>query len=576
MFATQTPRSRLVRCLPLSLVLLVVAAQVAGQEPKRLGDPRLLTIWRKQIHVFRERTLEHVGTVEIPRGWARRWWLDAAEGRLGVVSWEGLLKQKGPLQFTVLDLEARRVVSSAPIEGTLNFLIRASSGRVGFMSLVPAEKEKKGQPSSPPRIVRADLGSGGITATREIAGPPSAMALSHDGQELVLVFAGASGKMRSDRKPGMVEVLSAETLEPKGSLLLPGPADDVFWNGDRSRFYAEDLGIDDPRPDVALPGRLYVIEPKSGTLRADLELGIGPGPLGWDAERSVFYLLTRPRQAKGAEASLAVIRGDAIEKEIVLPARPTTVIPNRDRSRFFVLEEKGITVVDGALETIQARIPLPDTPTGVLPIDNTDRAYVTYAGSDEVASIDPGTGQELARFTTGRTSKKVGLAAAAALATGLSRVQSTLLTGNQYTMAKVVTVPSPETSGLLSPDGKLAFFYNTQTGDYTVVAVETNQMVGQIAGGGIQFTADGKLAIVMQFVDVVLWDLKEHRKIAEIHVGGGGKVICPDGDHIWAIAGIHSLNVFDIAKRAVVKKFDKLGGDLVFYDAAAHTVTQPD
>ncbi len=165
------------------------------------------------------------------------------------------------------------------------------------------------------------------------------------------------------------------------------------------------------------------------------------------------------------------------------------------------------------------------------------------------------------------------LFAAAVLGTALSQVNSMMLTGNQYAMAQVVTYPSPETSGLLSPDGKLAFFYNSQTGDYTVVDVESNRMVDQIAGGGIQFLDEGKRAVVMQVTDVVLWDLEQRRTIVEIDAGGGGKSVCPDGDHVWAVAGIHSLNVVDLAKRAVVKKFDELGGALLFYDAASSTAT---
>jgi hypothetical protein len=555
------------RCRALFGLLAFVATTGANgaEAPARWGDPRVVTLFRGRVELFRERGLEHLGSVELPRGWAVKWWLDAEHGRLGVVSREGLMKQKGPLQLSILDLETRRIVTSQPIEGSFHFMVSAEAGRIGFLSLL-AEAKKGKSPTA--RLVRVDLAAGTLGAPRELAGAPSAMGLSSDERELVVTFAGASGKTRAARQPGRVEILGADDLAPRGVVTLPGPADAVFWNGDRSRLYVQDVGIDDARPEVALPGRLVVVDPKAAAAVAELELGIGPGPLGWDAERGVFYLLIRPRKAKDAEASLAVVRGAEIEREIALPARPVAVFPSADRSRFYVLEEKGITLVDGSLESIGGRIALSDTPTGILPLEESNRAFVSFAGSSQVALLDLGTRQLLHRHTTGRAGKKVALAAAAVLATTLSMANSAMLTGNQYALAQVVTYPSPQTSGFLSPDRRLAFFYNSQTGDYTVVDVESNRMVAQLAGTGIRFLEEGRRAAVMQVTDVLLWDVEGRRTLAEIDAGGGGKFVCPDGDHVWAVAGIHSLNVVDLAKQTVVEKFDELGGGLFFYDAA--------
>ncbi|MFZ2506849.1 MAG: hypothetical protein WAW79_00040 [Steroidobacteraceae bacterium] len=552
------------------LAWLAASAPVDAESPARLVDPRVLAIHKQEIHFYRERTVEHLSTATIPRGWAQSWWLDAADQRLAVLSREGLMKQKGPLQLSFVDLTARQVAASMPLEGTLYFMVRSKTGRFGFLCMKSSEA-KKGTPAKF-RLVRVDLVSGTIGAERTLADAPGAMAMTDSDRTVAVVFPGASGKTRGDRKPGRVELLSAESLETRASVALPGPGDAAFWSVDHSRLYAEDIGLDDARPEVALPGRLYVIDTIGAKLVADLELGVGPGPLGRDTEHGVFYVLTRPRKAKDAEASLLVIRGDAIEREIGLPARPVAVVPNAERTRFYVLEEKGLTLVDGALTNIEARIPLADTPTGILPIEGANRAFVSFAGSSQVASIDLGTRQILANITTGRAGKKFGLAAAAVLGTALSQAHSLMMTGNQWAMAQVVTYPSPETSGLLSPDGKLAFFYNSQTGDYTVVEVETNLVLDQIAGSGLRFLPGGKLAAVMQLTDVALWDLEARRSLGEIDAGGGGKWLCPDGDHVWAVAGIHSLNVVDLGKRAVVKEFDELGGGLLFYDAAQAAV----
>lgn len=566
------PRSVLVA------LLAAVAGTSAGGAADRLTEPRVAALWKREIHFFDERATAHLGSLELPRGWAQSWWLDPARARLGVVSREGLLKQKGPLQLSVVDLVARRLVASEAIDGTLQFQVQVPSGETGFVALL-GEEAKRGRSAAPPRLVRIDLGVPAgrvVTATRDLSASPTSMGLSRDERELVLVFAGASGKARSDRRPGRVEILSAESLEPRGTLELPGPVGGIFWNGDRSRLYLEDPGIDSARPEAALSGRLYVLDPAAATLVADLELGIGPGPLSWDPVRGVSYILTRPIKAKEAATSLRVLRGDAFESEIGLPSRPVAVFPSADRSRLFLLEERGLAVFDSALGAVEGRIALPDRPTGLLEVPGRNRAFVSFAGSERVVAVDLAERRQLAAFTTGRTSKKIGLAAAAALATGLSSVQSMMLFGDPYSMAQVVTVPTPETSGFLAPDERLAFFYNSQTADYTIVDVESSRMVDQVAGAGLRFLPDGKRAAMMQVTDVALWDLEQRRPIVEIDAGGGGKFLCPDGDHVWALAGIRSLNVVDLERRTVVRKFDELGGSLLFYDATPPAAPAPD
>lgn len=531
-----------------------VPARGAEVAPAPAGELRVATIWKGKVHVFREATMEHLGTIAIPRGWAQSWWLDAAGERLVVVSREGLLKQKGPEQVTVVDLAERRVVATHALGWGGHLLIRQKTGRVGYVTHLGVADKKKRQPA---QIARIDALSGALTARVELAEAPTTLVLSSDEAELAVVFAGQAGASAAQRRPGRLEVLDAATLAPRGSVTLPGPATGVFWDPDRTRLYALDAGIDDKRPGVALPGRVYVLDPKGPALLADLELGVGPGPLSWDDERDVFYVLTRPHEAKDAEASLQIVRGAEIVHEIGLPKTPTGVFPNADRSRFYVLEDKGITVVDGALETIEARWALPDTPTGLLLNEAAGRAYASFGGSSKVAALDLATGRVLAEVTTGRTGKKVGLFAAAVLGTALS--------ASPYAMAQVVTYPSPATSGQLSPDGSLAFFFNTQTGDYTVVDVASGRIVDHLAGGGLSFLRDGKTAFVAQATDVLLWDTASRRQVAEIDAGGGGKTLCPDGDHVWAMAGISSLNVVELARRSVVKRFDELGGAILFY-----------
>jgi hypothetical protein len=98
-------------------------------------------------------------------------------------------------------------------------------------------------------------------------------------------------------------------LEPRGSIVLPGPVAAVFWNADQTLLYALDQGVESKHPERVQRRRVYVIDPAAGTLWADLDLG--PPSAAWD--------------------------GDTIG-----------VLPAPDYGRFYVLEKQGIAVLDGA------------------------------------------------------------------------------------------------------------------------------------------------------------------------------------------------------------------------------------
>jgi len=89
------PRPLLVSAVSVLSSLAAPQLLSAAGASARSSDPRVLAIYKKEVHFFRERTFEHLGSVEIPRGWAQSWWLDEGGQRLGVLSREGLLKQKG-------------------------------------------------------------------------------------------------------------------------------------------------------------------------------------------------------------------------------------------------------------------------------------------------------------------------------------------------------------------------------------------------------------------------------------------------------------------------------------------------
>ena len=107
----RSPRSWIRRSSRLLLAVAVAQAllpPLVASPPPPLNDPQVLTIFKKEIPFFRERSIEHLGSVEIPRGWAQSWWLDAGGGRLAVLSKEGLLRSC--FQCLEKAAEARKMV----------------------------------------------------------------------------------------------------------------------------------------------------------------------------------------------------------------------------------------------------------------------------------------------------------------------------------------------------------------------------------------------------------------------------------------------------------------------------------
>lgn len=566
-------RIRTRRLAALTLIaLLPLAAPAGAAEPP--AEPGLTVVLGEgRVTVIRESDLEVAATLPLAPGGVQRWWRTTDGRRLAVVTQEGVFRAKGPARLSVFDLENLRVLGQEDLGYHTQLVLASDDGRVGYVTFAGREA-KKGEPASPPSLLRIDSEAGQVTARHPLDALPGALVLRSDTGRLALVWSGEAANDPAKRRPGRIELLDGGSLEPLARQDLPGPVE-VFWNGDRSRLYALDAGIDSRQAQRTLPGRVYVVEAETGALAADLELGVGVGPLSWDPVANVFYVLTRPRRAQGAEASLRVLDGLAVRAELELPRLPLGVVPSPDRSRFYVLEQDGITIVDGQLSAILGTIPLKGRPSGLLFLDPPTRAYLSYAGSDTVSAVDLEGRRLLAQITTGRTGKKLGLAAAAGLATGLSQANSLILTGNRYAMAQVVTVPDPQTSGVVSPDGRTAFLYNSQTSDLTAVDTATHQVLAKFAGGRPRFLEGGRLLAAFQATDLALFDLEKRQVLPEVDLGGGLS-LCPDGKHLWSLVGIKKgAAVYDLATRTPLRTFPEVWGQTVFVPPIAPRAAGP-
>jgi hypothetical protein len=298
---------------------------------------------------------------------------------------------------------------------------------------------------------------------------------------------------------------------------------------------------------------------------ADLEVGIGPGPLSWDPQREHFYLLTRPRKTPGAGASLQIVKGDEITHELTLPRPPLGVVPAPDRSRFYVLEERGLSVVDGALEQVLETVPLTKQPAAMLFAEPPTRAYVVHAEAAKVSAVDLESRKVLAEITTGRTGKKVALFAAAVGAGVLGGMQSTMLFGSPYVMPQVVTIPNPQVVGFVAPGGKSAFLYNSQTNDYTVVDTATNRVVEQFGGAGARMLPDGHTLVAFQAATVQLFDTATMRLHPEVETAMNGLTLCPDGKHVYNGVGLNKgMQRLDLETRKMDPMLPEVSGSVIF------------
>jgi DNA-binding beta-propeller fold protein YncE len=525
------------------------------------GTPiRTVVLGRSAAHFVDDASWGVRASVKLPEGLMQTWWKTADGRYLAAVIQEGLLRHKGPARLVVLDAVDARLVATTNLDFGTSSALASEDGGSGFVLF----NGKKGE--SPPSLLRIATATGAVAARRTFTTTlPTTLVLAAGEQRLVAVWAGEAGNAAAKRRPGRVELLDAATLETVATLDLPGPAGGVFWTPDRGLVYALDPGIDSKAAPQALPAHVYVIDAPSGALVADLEVGVGPGPLSWDPQREHFYLLTRPRKTPGAGASLQVVKGAEITHELTLPRPPLGVVPAPDRSRFYVLEERGISVVDGALEQVLETVPLPKQPAAMLFAEPPTRAYVLHGEAAKVSAVDLESRKVLAEITTGRTGKKVALFAAAVGAGVLGGMQSTMLFGNPYVMPQVVTIPNPQVVGFVAPDGKSAYLYNSQTNDYTVVDTATNRVVEQFGGAGARLLPDGHTLVAFQAATVQLFDTGKMKLEPEIETAMNGLTICPDGNHVYNGVGLNKgMQRLDLETRKMDPMLPGVAGNVIF------------
>jgi hypothetical protein len=414
----------------------------------------------------------------------------------------------------------------------------------------PETDVKKPKRHVPASLAALDLDAGTRLAQRELPEAPVAMALSEGDAGLVLVFSpGDATQKKGARPPARIEVLDLDTLATRSSLTLPGPAAQVLWSESGARAYVLDAGREDKDPAKAVPGHVYVVDTSAPAVSADLELGPSPGPLSWDPVREAFYVLTAPRKGKQG-AAIYVIAGERVVAERPLPRRPLSVVPAPDRSRYYVLDEGGVTLLDAELTQVVGSIQTPKPRSLVLLGGSGPRALVTHVGQERVSVVDVQEGKTLASVGTGRTGVKLLQSAAAGFATAVAgavaqgQLPASVIAGSGIYPGQVVTVPQGDTTAAVTADGSTACVYNSQTDDVTVIDLVAGKAGAKFKGGdaGVQPALDGRTCVAFgRRNQIVVVDPETRQPRPPIEVPGVGRglfggmphAMCPDGRHVY-------------------------------------------
>jgi hypothetical protein len=439
--------------------------------------------------------------------------------------------------FSVVDLATLTIVGQETLGREFPIqAIHTTDGKGGYL-LCAGIDSKKPQEQVLPCLIAVDAMSGHIRLRRDLAQSPQIISLTENQKSVVLVYAGEESSKSEKSLPARVEFLDAQSLETRSTLSLPGPAADVQWSKDRSLLYVLDAGVDEKKPEKARPGHVYVIDLAEARLAAKLEIGIAPSPLLWDPRKQVFYILTVPQKAKSASRTLMVLEGERIIKNLKLAKEPFSIVPAPDWSSYYILDESGITIVDGEISRIDGAIPLSPPPKSLLFLESTSNAYVLHPNSSKVTAVDLKAQKVIASITTGRGGMKFANFLGAVAATTLSGIAAQAqarLRGQSYYSYTVYTVADAQTDALVSSDGKTAYIYNSQTNDVTVVDTSTHKNVLMFAGGsdGL-FLVNGRKSLAAWGGGLTLVDTATQTLKPKVKSPPGFRSVCPDGRHVY-------------------------------------------
>jgi hypothetical protein len=468
--------------------------------------------------------------------------------------------------FLAFDLTSLKLIGQDDLGCMPSIAIRSDDGETAYALCSGSEKEKK-----PARLVSADLRTGRVVSRLELTQAPDYLSMP-DNSTLVAVGLGKPFEKPEKRKPGWVQVFRGPSLESRATLPVPGPVTYFQWDPKMTRLYLTDTGNNDKNPAKAKTGRLYAFDPVEAKLGEGVDIGMGPGPLAWDPEMKVFYLLNIPRKLEVAKPAVLVFNGERVVRRLELPRLPYSMVKAPDHKRFYVLEEKALTVVDGLLNQVESSVPLGKPPQGLIFLDPPTRGYVLHPFSSAVSSVNLAEGRVASQITTGRGSIKFLQELGAFAASTMSGMASYAVYGNYWVTGQIIMTPRPSTDALLAGDGRTLFVYNSRTVDITIIDTLTDQVLGKHPGGGAgrRFVQNGKFFVIQAPGDLTLVETETRMVRPKFKISAWPN-FCPDGRHAYAWSmknfknwGEADVALIDLEAGAVKTTFPGVRGPVFF------------
>jgi YVTN family beta-propeller protein len=240
-------------------------------------------------------------------------------------------------------------------------------------------------------IAIIDLREGRRVRHLEVGSDPEELALSRDGQRIIVANEDVATASIWDIASGREIATTPVTKEPEGVELHP--TQDVVY------ITCED------------EGDIYVLHSKTGQALANFRLGGRPRTVAFASDGRRAYI---PLETLGAIAVIDSVRHRPLQNiPVAAPALPMGSAISPDDREVYVTTGRGnhVIVLDTASGTIVATIPVGTRPWGIARSPDGALLFTANGGSDDVSVIDVTERREISRVKVGAGPWGVAVAA---------------------------------------------------------------------------------------------------------------------------------------------------------------------
>lgn len=286
-----------------------------------------------------------------------------------------------------------------------------------------------------------------------------------------------AGKKKS--KPKTISAFDLAALEPLGRLASVEHMTGLGVSPDGALLYAFCEGQKHKKPKGP-PGNLHVLDARTGTELARLDVGRGASGVAFDVKRGLAYVMG----AAGADGNgtLTVLRGASVAARLDVRGRPAGL-------RFdpagggYLLTSRAVVALDAEGVALGHTFALGFAPSDLLFDPEHDLMFSGAGVRSTIAALRMSSGEVLVEHPTGSPGRKLGKGIGAAL---VFVVAVAAAAGGAPVGGPGFTVQS-STSMVLGEGGALLYVLNPYTNDVSIFDVAKLDVVDIVhTGGGSQ------------------------------------------------------------------------------------------